>query len=84
MKFSVILLLVVLSTVNALPRPGYPIAESYPIVGRSESDPKQPDSYPIAGRSESDPKQPDSYPIAERSESNPKQPDSYPIAERSE
>ncbi|CAG8562512.1 13915_t:CDS:1, partial [Funneliformis caledonium] len=62
MKFSGILLLLVLSTVNALPHPGYPIAESYPIA-----------SYPIAERSdcrypdsESNTKQTASYPIAER------------------
>ncbi|CAG8492993.1 6847_t:CDS:2, partial [Funneliformis mosseae] len=64
---------IVLSTVNALPHPGYPIAESYPIA-----------SYPIAERSESNP---ESYPIAERSDcrypdSNTKQTASYPIAER--
>ncbi|CAI2197102.1 14543_t:CDS:1, partial [Funneliformis geosporum] len=56
--FSEILLLTALFTVNALPHPGYPIAE------RSEGNPKDPNNqYQIA-----------SYPIAERSESNPKDP----------
>ncbi|CAG8478013.1 5626_t:CDS:1 [Paraglomus brasilianum] len=98
MKFSGILLLVILSAANALPSPGYPIAAmsvrsesllkrvaSYPIAERLEpdpDDPDNPDSYPIAERLEPDPDDPDSYPIARRSDCRYPDTRSYPIAER--
>ncbi|CAG8631046.1 23213_t:CDS:1, partial [Dentiscutata erythropus] len=47
MKFSGILLLAVLSVVNALPHPEYPIAESYPIAKRSEGNSKDSINPPV-------------------------------------